>query len=408
MWSIRARLTAWYSMVVIAVLTSGVIAVAVVQQHLAHERLDGELRRLMLTLEGVMRNEFNEGLTLQAAADEASIEVVAPDRTLALARPDGSLLARWGRELQFEWHPSPSDSIATLPAQSSQIRILSRAVTYGEHRYLAAVMVPLDELRSQHTQMLSALASGAIAALAVAALGGWLVGRKTLRPLSDMADQATTITERDPAARLAAPNPNDELGRFAAAFNGLLDRLAAALQAQRQFMADASHELRTPVSVVRSAAQITLARTDRPEADYRESLTIVAEQSARLARLVDAMFLLSRAEASGLPLMREPLYVDDVIEECVRAQRLLAGERGVMVTTAGTTETTLYADNTLLKQMVTNLLDNAIRHAKPNGCVSTTVTSTPGEVAITIVDDGNGIPPDQRDRIFQRFVRLAG
>ncbi len=150
-----------------------------------------------------------------------------------------------------------------------------------------------------------------------------------------MADQATTITERDPAARLAAPNPNDELGRFAAAFNGLLDRLAAALHAQRQFMADASHELRTPVSVVRSAAQVTLARTDRPEADYRESLTIVAEQSARLARLVDAMFLLSRAEASGLPLMREPLYVDDVLDECVRAQRLLAGERGVMVTTAG-------------------------------------------------------------------------
>ena len=105
----------------------------------------------------------------------------------------------------------------------------------------------------------------------------------------------------------------------------LLDRLAAALHGQRQFMADASHELRTPVSVVRTTAQVTLARGTRPEHDYRESLTIVEEQSARLARLVDAMFLLSRAEAQGIPLMREPLYLDDLVAECARALRVLGG-----------------------------------------------------------------------------------
>ncbi len=93
------------------------------------------------------------------------------------------------------------------------------------------------------------------------------------------------------------------MGRFATAFNELLDRLATVLHSQRQFMADASHELRTPVSVVRTTAQVTLARGTRTEDDYRESLTIVAEQSARLARLVDAMFMLSRAEAQGLPLV---------------------------------------------------------------------------------------------------------
>jgi signal transduction histidine kinase len=405
-WSIRARLTAWYSLVVIAVLTTGVIAVSVVQERLSYERLDGELQRLMLTLEGVMRTEFNEGLTLESAAEEASSEVVAPDRTLALARPDGSLLQRWGRELAFEWRPSPNEGLVTVPAGSSQIRVLTRHVTYGSHRYIAAVMVPLDELQSQHAQLLSALASGAIAALVVAALGGWLIARKTLQPLADMARQAAAVSERDPTARLAVPDRHDELGRFAAAFNGLLDRLARALHAQRQFMADASHELRTPVSVVQTTAQVTLARTDRTEGDYRESLAIVAEQSARLARLVDAMFLLSRAEASGLPLVREHLYVDDVIEECVRAQRVLAAQRGVTVTANGTTDTTVYADNTLLRQMIGNLLDNAIRHARPNGFVSTTVTSTADQVAITVVDDGNGIPTDQRDHVFQRFVRL--
>ena len=169
-------------------------------------------------------------------------------------------------------------------------------------------MAPLDGLESEHAELLVALAVGVLIALGVAGVGGWVVGRQTLQPLTDMAMQATSITERDPSARLHAPNSDDELGRFAAAFNGLLDRLAAALNAQRQFMADASHELRTPVSVVRTTAQVTLARGTRSEDDYRESLTIVAEQSARLARLVDAMFLLSRAEAQGIPLNREPLY----------------------------------------------------------------------------------------------------
>ena len=109
-WSIRTRLTAWYTLVVIAVLATSVVAVAVVQSRLGLERLDGELQRLMLTLEGVMRTEFNEGLTLQAAADEASIEVVAPDRTLVLVAPDGALLAMWGQPFPRDWRPDPARS----------------------------------------------------------------------------------------------------------------------------------------------------------------------------------------------------------------------------------------------------------------------------------------------------------
>ena len=111
-WSIRARLTAWYSLVVVIVLVTGAVAVALVQDRLAFERLDGELERLMLTLEGVMRTEFGEGLDLRGAADEASIEVVAPDRTLLLARPDGALLGVWGRPIAATWQP-PLDRPST-------------------------------------------------------------------------------------------------------------------------------------------------------------------------------------------------------------------------------------------------------------------------------------------------------
>ena len=254
-------------------------------------------------------------------------------------------------------------------------------------------MAPLDGIESEHRELLARAWLRCPVALCVAAVGGWIVGSAVASPIGDLAEQAASITERDPGVRLQPPNHDDELGRFAHAFNALLDRLAATLHGQRQFMADASHELRTPVSVVRTTAQVTLARGTRSEHDYRESLTIVEEQSARLARLVDAMFLLSRAEAQGIPLVREHLYLDDLVAECARALRVLADERGVSIRTGGDAEVMLLADNTLLKQMIGNLLDNAIRHAKPGGTVTATVTPTSRAITIRIADDGEGIPP---------------
>jgi two-component system OmpR family sensor kinase len=405
--SIRARLTLYYSLVVVTVLVVGAVAVAVVQQRLAIERLDGELQRLMLTLQGVMRTELGEGLDLPAAAEEASREVVAPERTLAVARPNGDLLATWGPPISTDWRPGQQVSLpATSVIGSTRVRLMSQPVTQLGNTYIATVMAPLAALDYQQAELLVALSVGVLIALGVAGIGGWVVGRQTLQPLTDMATQATAITERNPSARLNAPNTTDELGRFAAAFNGLLDRLAAALNAQRQFMADASHELRTPVSVVRTTAQVTLAREPRSEEDYRESLTIVAEQSARLARLVDSMFLLSRAEAQGIPLNREPIYLDDLVAECVRALRVFAKDRDIDVRTCGDAEVNFLGDNMLLRQMVGNLLENAIRHAKSGGTVGATVKRTESGVTVRVTDDGAGIPVHERGRIFQRFVRL--
>ena len=225
-------------------------------------------------------------------------------------------------------------------------------------------MASLDGIEAEHRELLAALAVGVVIALVVAGVGGWLVARQSLRPLTDLAAQAALITERDPSGRLQTPH-TDELGRLARAFNAVLDRLATALHGQRQFMADASHELRTPVSVVRTTAQVMLSQPARPEHEYRESIAIVEEQSGRLKHLVDAMFLLSRAEAQGIPLVREPLYIDDLVAESARALQVLANERDVTIRTLGDAEVMFSGDTTLLKQMVGNLLDNAIRHAQP-------------------------------------------
>jgi signal transduction histidine kinase len=393
----------------VIVLVSGAIAVSVAQQRLAYERLDGELQRLLLTLEGVMRTEFGEGLDLEAAAEEASSEVVAPDRTLMLFRPDGDVLEVWGRPLDGRWQPPLTEPlVGTITVNGLPMRAVSRPVTHANHRYVAAVMVSVDGIEAEYRELLAALGIGVLIALAVAGVGGWIVAQQSLRPLSDLATQAASITARDLSGRLHAPHVSDELGRLARAFNEVLGRLAAALHGQRQFMADASHELRTPVSVVRTTAQVTLGQAQRSEHEYREALSIVEEQSARLKRLVDAMFLLSRAEAQGIPLQREPLYVDDLVAECARAMQVLAGERGVMLRTDGDSEVMFSGDTTLLKQLVGNLLDNAIRHARHGGSVSARIARNNGQIAIRVTDDGEGVAAEHRDQIFERFVRFAG
>jgi signal transduction histidine kinase len=153
---------------------------------------------------------------------------------------------------------------------------------------------------------------------------------------------------------------------------------------------------------------VTLAQQTRPEHEYRESMVIVEEQSGRLKRLVEAMFLLSRAEAHGMPLAREALYVDDLVAECSRALRVLADERGVTIRACGDLEVMFSGDATLLKQLVGNLLDNAIRHARAGGVVTASVARNDGTIAIRISDDGEGIAPEHRERIFHRFVRFDG
>lgn len=407
--SIRARLTLWYCSVVVLVLVTGGVVGAFVQFQLGMLRLDEDLARSMATLEGVMRTEFGEGLSLEESAHEASIEVVVPDRTMVVTRADGALLQVWGLPMKRQDLPSFGKATFndTVYLGSGDARVLSRYVEYRQHAYVAAVIAPLSSLQAQHTETTRATALGIVVGLIVAAVGGWFIGRQTLRPLTRMAGQARTINEQNPTERLTAPPVNDELGDLATSFNELLDRLAAALNFQRQFMADASHELRTPVSVVRTAAQVTLSQCVRSDAEYRESLGIIGEQATRLSRLVDAMFLLSRAEAHGIPLRYEFLNLDDVVAESARAVRVLAAQRDVTVVTSGDEEVGLTGDDSLLRQMVGNLLDNAIRHADPGGIVTATLERSAGTATLRISNDGDGIPAEHHDRVFERFVRLG-
>ncbi len=407
-WSLRARLTVWYTAIVVAVLGTGAVAATLAHDRLGLQRLDEELTRLMLTLEGVMRNEFNEGLTLTAAAEEASIEVIAPDRSLLLAAPRVASLAAWGEPLPGGWSLAEMPpGYHTLEFEGRRVRMFRRDVTYKGVAYLAGVGASLDEFETQRRELIVSIATGVAAGLAIAGLGGWWMGRRTLQPLTDMAAQAAAIPGHVPTVHLSTPRPDDELGRLARSFNGLLDRLAAASNVQRQFMADASHELRTPVSIVRTAAEVALTDQERSSDDYREALAIIVEQCARVTRLVDGMFLLARAEASGIQVRRELLYLDDLIAECARGVQVLADDRDVTIRLDLPNEVAFSGDAVLLSQMIGNLLDNAIRHGNGGEAVSVSLGREASSLRISVKDNGPGVAAEDRERIFERFVRRS-
>ena len=408
-WSIRARLSLSYSALVLAVLATAAAVIASMESRSNLAGLDAELKRLEMTIVAVVLNEFGEGLDLPGAAKEASTQVVMPGRIFVVARDDRSIVRVWGGDVSASWQPeilSLDEGATPVTLNGARYRMVSRRVTATDQRFIVAVLASMAPLEEDQRSLFGTLTIGIAAALAVAVLGGLLIGKLALRPLSAMAAQAAALGERNLTTRLAAPNPHDELGQLASAFNGLLGRLSSVLSSQRQFMADASHQLRTPVSVLRTTADVTLRQPHRPEHDYREAITIVAEQAVRLTKFVDAMFVLSRAEAGGRTLRPEPVYLDEIVADCVRELSVLAAERNVRVAATGDTDVAFVGDDDCLRQLFTNLLDNAVAHTRAGGLVTADTAVAEGQIRVRITDQGDGIAANDRERIFERFTRL--
>jgi signal transduction histidine kinase len=278
-------------------------------------------------------------------------------------------------------------------------------VTVGPTAVSLLIASPLTDVRREQHEVEEAMLVGIPLAVFLAAGAGLWLASVGLRPITEMAQQAARIPLNG-MEDLGRPEGTDELGQLARAFNGLVARLRAALQTQRQLMADASHELRTPVSIVRTAAEVTLVREHRDEHEYREALAIAGDQARRLGRLVDDMLVLARADAGGYPLRPVDLYLDEVIEECRRAVTVLAAGRGVHIAGGGWPEIPFRGDEGLLRQLVLNVLQNAVQHTPPDSRVTIGVSRQRDAIQITISDEGPGIAAADQERIFDRFVQL--
>ncbi len=246
-------------------------------------------------------------------------------------------------------------------------------------------------------------------ALIVSVLTGYAIARRSLAPMDEMAARAARISAATLNERLPVINPHDELGRLATVINDLLGRVDLAFRKQKQFVADASHELRTPIAIVRSEADVTLQRGTRDEPEYREALAVIRDESVRLTRIVDDLFLLARTDAGGPLDRRERVDVAELLGAGLRSVRSLADAKGVRLESRVPTDLAYSAfvmgDRALLRRLLLNLLDNALKHTPHGGCISVALSTTADQVCFAVADTGSGIAAELRPRIFDRFVR---
>ena len=416
--SVRARLTVFYVIVlgVVLLVVGGLIYVLLAR--ILYTRIDENLLATVDIATTSLGNDLAEGQDAVDAAQSTAAEISSPQQMLAIYDTHGQLIAEGGRDddLQIQL-PAPEsipagDTLLTTVVEEKDAddrhRLAMRRVTLAEHgaTYIVVAGSPLEPTDEELEALRDTLGYVVPIALLLAGLGGWFLAHRSLAPVVAMAERARHIGGEDLSGRLPVVNPHDELGRLAATFNELLARLESSMHQQRQFMADASHELRTPVTTTRTAANVALQQPHRDEEEYRKTLGIIEQQAMRLSRIVDDLFTLARADAGTYPVRMQPMYLDEALEEAAAAARVVASTRRVGIEVEAQSSASFMGDEELIRRLLANLLDNAVRHSPAGSTVRVELRPAPGGYRLVVADQGSGIAAEHRPHIFERFYRV--
>jgi heavy metal sensor kinase len=249
------------------------------------------------------------------------------------------------------------------------------------------------------------VAAGGLAFLGLAVVGGLVLSQQALRPVAQSIRAARRMNPADLSARLPPTGAGDELDQLAATINDLLDRLAAYNAQITRFTADASHELRSPLAAMRAAVEVALQQP-RTIADYRDILGSLGEQCDRLTSLVNGLLLLARADVGQIELRREPLDFTALAGEIAEMYQLLAEERGVALVWDDTSPVCVMGDPSRLRQLVTNLVDNAIKFTQSGGTVAIRIDQADDRARLVVADTGIGIAAESLPHVFERFYQV--
>lgn len=364
---VRTRLTLWYAgtfTVILALLGMGLFFT--VRTQLSHA-LDDSLSAATLELTRVAGSrEF------QSAGDSALLDAVdelrIPQRTLYLLDAKGNPLVPteadpWIRQSAIDAAQKGISNARHDTPDDRTLRLEARRFRDAHGRTLiAAAIADQYELEDRYTALIGAFTAAALFAIVLVGFGGWLLARQSTAPIEANFDN------------------------------------------MRRFMADAAHQLKTPIAILRANADIALQRT-RDAADYRTALKSVETESQRLGAIVDRMLMLTRADAgAGAPDKRR-VYLDDIASDCIGAAGSMAERKNVAIYVEAFEETPVLADEALLRELIVILLDNAIKYTKPGGSVRVRVEMSSGIPTLSISDSGVGIKAADLPRVFDRFYR---
>ncbi|MCW2882629.1 MAG: hypothetical protein JWQ95_6729 [Sphaerisporangium sp.] len=296
----------------------------------------------------------------------------------------------------------------TTSIQGEHVRMFARPARRAGREVIAAVGESTGVIDDAQTRARTSIWAVGAPAIAVAGFGAWLLAGAALRPVTRMRRRLANITEYNTGARLRVPRTRDEVAALAEAMNGLLDRLQHALARQRGLVADAGHELRTPLTALKAELELA-ARPGRSRETLDNAISAAAADTERLIRLAEDLLLLARADEGADFLRAEPIILSDLVAASIRSSLAAADTRTISMKLDADPTTRIVGDPDRLRQIVGNLLDNALRHAPQGSTVEVNVRTTTSEGApvamIEVSDRGPGFPPEFLPHAFERFRR---
>ena len=439
--SVRARLTLWYTAVLALALISFALAGYFFLSYTLNRRTDDALAEVANAFAATLANDeadSHQGEASRAAIgeernspDEAVKEAVSQNQfrdyqivvyTDARRQVAAGAVPQLRKE-PGRMHPLPFAKIsgvldavartadsalyfATLSDGDSDYRVVGHRVQVRGTPYTLVVLRSLHDQEDLLERAGYALIIAVPLALLLASIGGYFLARKSLAPVAKMSASAAQIGASNLHERLPVANERDELGGLALVVNGLLARLDTSFEQQRRFMADASHELRTPIAIIRSEAEVALSEPQTSNAELRESIRIFRDETKRLTAIVEDLFMLARADAGQYKLTPKEFYLDELAGEVIRAVRALAAERKLSLQLDATEEMPFRGDENLLRRSLLNLVYNAIKYTPSGGDITVSCRREGKRYIITVLDTGPGIPSEAQPNIFDRFYRV--
>jgi two-component system OmpR family sensor kinase len=303
--------------------------------------------------------------------------------------------------------------MATVEVGGRRGRVITAQIRDASVPYVAAIGIFTDQLDALLARLAWVLVGVWALGLAATAWLGFLLASSALEPIDRITTRAARIANGDIDMRLDPPRSDDEIGRMTRLLNEMLDRLHRMIDASRRFAADASHELRTPLTAMAGEIDVALRR-ERDPAEYRDTLQRLREQIGGLTTVAGHLMLLARAEEQSGELVAQEVSIADVVEAACARMGPQAAARGIAVTHQGLERLVAYAQPDLLARVVDNLLANAVQYNRDGGAVRVRGfdEAAPGDawqagrVRLEVIDSGHGIPPQEWERVFDRFYRL--
>jgi len=412
--SLNFRLVTWYAGVLTVVFVLlGAITFFSLRQYLEANVLDNQARRARQIADTLIARASRGSESALGAELESLYSPETNDRFIRITRADGTVVFASGAPHGGGFDPAQVPALAGTGARkialgdSSLLLAAVPAVASDGSRYRVEVGTSARPLEDTLRRLLMMLAVGLPVTVAVAVAGGFVLVRRALDPVARIAFKAEEISQHNLNERLPVVHSGDELERLSVALNHMISRLQEAIDGSKQFVADASHELRTPLTVMRGELE-SLAQDRGLARETRETLGSVLEEVERLAEIVESLFALSRLDAGEASTEWRRFDLAELAATTAEQMSLLATDKNVNVACDSTEGVMVEGDPARLKQVIVNLLDNAIKYTPAGGRVRLSVQREPGYAVLEVTDDGIGIPAEALPHVFKRFFRVDG